>query len=137
MSYPDFSTGEPVRVRSPSLAAYQDMTMNVSDSGHPPERAHRRARVSTNAFSIIGERPIRGRDFADGEDRKGAEPVAILGYGLWKTRYGSDPNDHRHSPSRSMKSRRTVIGVMAEGMRFPTNTDVWIHPDSRRRHGAA
>jgi len=124
VSYPDFLDWRAQARSFSSLAAYQQIAMNISDSGHPPERASG-VRVSTNAFSIIGEAPIRGRDFKEGEDRKGAEPVAIIGYSLWKTRYGSDPNVVGRSV-RINDVPTTVIGVMAEGMRFPTNTDVWI-----------
>src|SRR4029079_11071367 len=124
VSYPDFLDWRAPARSFSSLAAYQQIAMNISDSGHPPERASG-VRVSTNAFSIIGEAPIRGRDFKEGEDRKGAEPVAIIGYSLWKTRYGSDPNVVGRSV-RINDVPTTVIGVMAEGMRFPTNTDVWI-----------
>jgi putative ABC transport system permease protein len=124
VSYPDFQDWRANARTFSSLAAYQQLTMNISDSGHPPERASG-VKVSTNAFSIIGERPIQGRDFSDGEDRTGAEPVAIIGYGLWKTRYGSDPS----VIGKTIKINdvaTTVIGVMAEGMKFPTNTEVWI-----------
>src|SRR6476659_1720658 len=124
VSYPDFEDWRAQARSFASLAAYQQTTMNIRDSGHPPERASG-VRVSSNAFSIIGEAPIRGRDFKDGEDRKGAEPVAIIGYGLWKTRYGSDPGVVGKSV-RINDVPTTVIGIMAEGMRFPTNTDVWI-----------
>ena len=124
VSYPDFLDWRANARTLSSLAAYQQTTMNISDSGHPPERASG-VKVSTNAFSIIGERPIQGRDFSDGEDRKGAEPVAILGFGIWKTRYGSDPGIIGKTIKINDVST-TVIGVMAEGMRFPTNTDVWV-----------
>jgi predicted permease len=124
VSYPDFQDWRANARTFSSLAAYQQTTMNISDSGHPPERASG-VKVSANAFSIIGERPIQGRDFTDGEDRKGAEPVAIIGYGLWKTRYGSDPGIIGKSIKINDVST-TVIGVMAEGMKFPTNTDVWV-----------
>src|SRR3954469_24668024 len=89
VSYPDFQDWRANARTFSSLAAYQQATMNISDSGHAPERASG-VKVSTNAFRIIGERPIHGRDLIDGEDQKGAGPVAIIGYGLWKTRYGSD-----------------------------------------------
>jgi putative ABC transport system permease protein len=130
VSYPDFRDWRANARTFSSLAAYQQTTMNISDSGHPPERASG-VKVSANAFSIIGERPIQGRDFRDDEDRKGAEPVAILGYGIWKTRYGSDPGIVGKSIKINDVST-TVIGVMAEGMRFPTNTDVWtpLVPDT-------
>jgi len=124
VSYPDFQDWRAQARSFSSLAAYQQMTMNISDSGHPPERASG-VRVSANAFGIIGEAPIQGRDFKDGEDRKGAEAVAIIGYGLWKTRYGSDPGVVGKSV-RINDVPTTIIGVMAEGMKFPTNTDVWI-----------
>jgi predicted permease len=123
ISYPDFID---IRAQSKSfagLAAYQGMTMNISDGGHAPERAQG-VRLSANAFSVLGERPIRGRDFRAGEDLKGAEPVALLGYGLWKTRYGSDPG----IVGRTIKINEvahTVIGIMADGNRFPNNADLW------------
>ncbi len=124
VSYPDFQDWRANARTFASLAAYQQTTMNISDSGHPPERASG-VKVSANAFSIIGERPIQGRDFTTDEDQKGAEPVAIIGYGLWKTRYGSDPGIIG-KPIKINDVSTTVIGVMAEGMKFPTNTDVWI-----------
>ena len=124
VSYPDFVDWRAQARTFSSLAAYQQTTMNISDSGHPPERANG-IKVTTNAFSIIAQGPVRGGDFMDGEDSKGAEPVAILGYGIWKTRYGSDPNVIGQSV-RINDVPTTVIGVMAEGMKFPTNTDVWI-----------
>jgi putative ABC transport system permease protein len=124
VSYPDFLDWRAQARSFSSLAAYRQTPMNISDSGHPPERANG-VRVSTNAFSIIGEAPIRGRDFKEGEDAKGTEPVAIIGYGLWKTRYGSDPNVIGKS-IRINDVPTTVIGIMAEGMKFPTNTDVWM-----------
>jgi len=123
ISFPDFVD---IRTQSRSfsgLAAYQGMTMNVSDSGHPPERASG-VSLSANAFSLLGEHPVLGRDFREGEDRKGAEPVALLGYALWKTRYGSDPS----VIGRSIKINEishTVVGVMAESNRFPNNADLW------------
>src|SRR5262245_24523442 len=90
VSYPDFLDWRAQARTVSSLAAYQQTAMNISDSDHPPERASG-VKVTTNAFSIIAEAPIHGRDFKEGEDQKGAEPVAIIGYGIWRTRYGSDP----------------------------------------------
>lgn len=105
------------------LAAYRGGTMNVSDSGHPPERTSG-SFISANAFRLLRQPPQLGRDFAPGEDQKSAPPVVILGHGIWKTRYGGDPS----IVGRVIKVNEvacTVIGVMPEGMRFPTNTDMW------------
>ena len=124
VSYPDYQDWRAQSKSFSSLAAYQGIPANVSDSGHPPERANA-VRVTANAFEIIGERAVLGRTFQDTDVREEAEPVVLLGYAIWKTRYGSDPS----VIGRSMKINdvaTTVVGVMAEGMRFPTNTDLWI-----------
>jgi predicted permease len=65
-----------------------------------------------------------GRDFSRDEDAKGAEPVVILGHGLWKTRYGSDP-DILGRVIRINEVPSTIVGVMPEGVKFPQNADLW------------
>src|SRR5687767_7658612 len=47
--------------------------------------------VSANTFAVLGSRPLAGRMFTDQEDRPNGPPVAVLGYPLWQTQFGSDP----------------------------------------------
>ncbi len=48
----------------------------------------------------------------------GADPVAILSYGLWTQRYGPDPgSDWRNDPSQYVPTE--VIGMMPPGFEFP------------------
>jgi len=106
------------------ISAFSGATMNVSDEGRAPERFGG-PYISANAFSLIGEKPILGRDFRPDEDKPGAAPVVILGNGIWKNRYGSDPN----VIGRTIKVNElavTVVGVMPPGFRFPVNADMWI-----------
>ena len=106
------------------LAMFMGSTINVSDEGRPPEM-FQGAYNSANLFQLIGQRPIIGRDFRAEDDRPGAEPVVILGNGIWKNRYGSDPT----VVGRTVKVNSlvaTVIGVMAPDMRFPFNGELWI-----------
>jgi putative ABC transport system permease protein len=49
-------------------------------------------RVSDGFFRMLHVRPMLGRDFLKEEDRRGANHVVILGHGLWKRRFGADPN---------------------------------------------
>src|SRR5262245_14801636 len=98
--------------------------MNISDEGRPPER-FTGPYISGSAFKLIGERPILGRDFLPEDDRPGAPPVVLLGNGLWKNRYGSNPD----VIGRTVKINElpaTVIGIMPEGFRFPFTADVWM-----------
>jgi putative ABC transport system permease protein len=129
-SWPDLQDWRSQTHAFAGLAGFRFSTMNVSDAGHPAERAQGNF-VSANTFGLLRQAPLLGRDFAPDEDRKGAEPVVILGYNLWKTRYGSDPAIVGR-PIKVNDVICTVIGVMPEGMKFPTNADIWrpLVPDA-------
>lgn len=106
-----------------ALAAFTGGNMNISDDRGLPEQA-RGTWLTANAFQVLGQQPHLGRDFAADEDRKGAERVVILGYSIWKNRYGAD----RNVLGRLLRINgepATIIGVMPEGMKFPTNSDLW------------
>jgi putative ABC transport system permease protein len=105
------------------LAVLDPGTMNISEAGRPAERFSG-ANVSANAFKLLRQQPLLGRDFAEGEDRPEAAPVVILGYSVWKNRYASDPAILGRT-IRVNDVATLVIGVMPEGMRFPTNGDLW------------
>jgi len=106
------------------LSVFIPTTMNISDEGRAPEQFSG-SYGSANLFSLIGQRPIIGRDFRADDDKPGAEPVVIVGDGIWKNRYGSDPA----LIGRTIKVNSTactVIGIMPPDMRFPNNNDVWV-----------
>ncbi len=105
------------------IAGFIGGQLNISDPEHPAERVSG-ASVSTETFGLLRQQPFLGRDFQAGEDQPGAAPVVILGYRVWKNRYGSDAQ----VLGRSLKINEvsyTIIGVMPEGMRFPVNADLW------------
>jgi putative ABC transport system permease protein len=76
--------------------------------------------VTANTFDVLGATPLLGRVMSAAEDRPNATPVAVLGFGLWQTRYGGDP---------AIVGRRIllnevpveVVGVMPQGFRLPTD----------------
>ncbi|HXY25301.1 MAG TPA: ABC transporter permease [Candidatus Acidoferrum sp.] len=48
--------------------------------------------VSANYFDALGVHPILGRTFEPGEDvGRGAHPVTVISYQLWKGRFNGDP----------------------------------------------
>ena len=48
--------------------------------------------VSGNYFAVLGVRPALGRLLDAGDDRlSGASPVAVLSYGYWSRRFGTNP----------------------------------------------
>jgi putative ABC transport system permease protein len=105
------------------LAAFSNTTMNISDDRALPEQA-RGGWVTANAFRVLGQQPLLGRDFADGDDRTGAEPVAIVSYRIWTNRYAADPNVLGKS-LRLNGQPATIVGVMPAGMNFPNDTEIW------------
>jgi len=124
VSYPEFGDWREQSQTMAELSAYVGANINVSEEGKAPEQ-YRGSYISANLFRLIGERPVLGRGFTDADDRKGAEPVALLTSGLWKNRYGSDPS----ILGRTIKANSklvTIVGVMGPDMQFPNNDDLWI-----------
>ena len=99
------------------MGAYRNRTVNLSENGGVPSR-YIRAEVTANAFSMIGQKPVIGRDFTAEDEKPGAPAVAILGNQIWVTRYGADRGIlGRIIRVNDMPS--TVIGVMRPDIRFP------------------
>ena len=82
------------------------------------------AEMTASGFQLARVRPLLGRPLMEDDEREGAEPVAVIGYQLWKEGFSSDPavlgqriqiGDTHH----------IVVGVMPEGFRFPLNQRLW------------
>jgi putative ABC transport system permease protein len=123
-SYPDFEDWRAQATTFQGMGAVADLQINLTDSSGAPEH-YDASEVTANAFTLLGEAPILGRDFAPSDERPGAAPVAILSYGFWQRRYGTDPA----IVGRTMRingTPTTVIGVMPQGFSFPQNQDLWL-----------
>jgi predicted permease len=81
--------------------------------------------MTANSFDLIGQKPILGRDFSPQDAQIGVSPVAILGYGIWKNRYGGDRNIIGRT-IRLNEIPTTIIGIMPEGLRFPLSSALWL-----------
>jgi putative ABC transport system permease protein len=94
------------------------------------------AQVSADFFAVAGVAPQIGRAFTAEETAQAAfssaamptaaNPVAILGHGLWRSRFGGDPTVVGR---RITLERRpfTVVGVMPEGFALPDRgVQVWL-----------
>lgn len=123
VSYLDYRDWKESARTFASLAAFTGNTANVSDEGKLPER-YSGAFVTDNAFHIMRQRPILGRDFLPEDDRPGAQAVVLLGHGVWQNRYGLDPKIIGRTV-RINDVPSVVIGVMPEGFKFPFNSDLW------------
>jgi putative ABC transport system permease protein len=123
VSYADFQDWRAAIQTFEGLGATRETTMNVGDERVAPQRFVG-SYVSANAFGLLRQRPILGRDFFPDDDRLGAVPVVIIGHSLWRNRYASDPSVLGRT-IRVNGVPSVVIGVMPDGFRFPTRSRLW------------
>jgi predicted permease len=107
----------------------------LGEPGNPPQ-AYQMERVSSGIFAMLHVNPVLGRGFLPGDDKPGATPVVLLGYDIWKDRYGSSPSVIGRAV-RVNEKPATIIGVMPEDFKFPGDTDMWMplvtSPDLEKR----
>src|SRR6266481_1486020 len=82
---------------------------SVLTGGQLPERVES-ASVSPSIFKLLGANATLGRTFDSQEDQPGKDHVAVLSDGLWRRRFGADPNILGRALVLDGKSY-TVIGV--------------------------
>ena len=105
------------------LSAFYQGTINVSGQDRP-ER-YDGGFMSANSFEVLGVQPFLGRAFRPEDDVPGGPQALILGYHVWRDRYGSDPGVIGQAVRVNGRAG-TIIGVMPEGFRFPVLQEVWI-----------
>ncbi|MFL5617221.1 MAG: ADOP family duplicated permease [Gemmatimonadaceae bacterium] len=91
-----------------------DVTLREGDA---PARLIPGRQVTAELFDVLGARPLLGRSFRQGDDVQGAEPIAVISYGLWQE-LGGEPSVLGR---RLMLdgTPRTVVGVMPRGFWYP------------------
>ena len=125
VSYSDFQDWRTEAKSFEGLGAVADLRITLNGEGGFPER-YTATRITTNAFRLLGQRPILGRDFVESDATLGTPPVAILNYSFWERRYGKDSTIIGQTLHINGAPPTTVIGVMPDGFSFPQNQDLWI-----------
>lgn len=124
MSFDDFEDVKREARSFRAVAAFSSGPMSVADADQPAERVEG-AYVSAGTLTLLGEIPIVGRDFGGPDDQQGAPAMVILGRSLWVRRYGGRASLIGETV-RVNGTHATVIGVMPERSKFPTNAEVWL-----------
>jgi predicted permease len=85
--------------------------------------------VSGNYFEVLGADAARGRTLRPEDDREpGAHPVAVISDGLWRRRFGADPNVVGQNVSLNGQPF-TVVGIARPafvGTETDHASDVWL-----------
>lgn len=135
LSVHDLAVWEARQTTFARIGAFRPAATNLSPEAGRPERFSG-AELSVAAFEALGVAPILGRGFQPGDDRPGAPPVLLLGYDLWRNRFGGSPGIIG-ATIRTSGTPRTVIGVMPERFGFPILQALWtplvVDPLATRR----
>ncbi|HMX27899.1 MAG TPA: ABC transporter permease, partial [Blastocatellia bacterium] len=121
------------------LLAYRFAPMSLSRNGNN-EKVWGYL-VSGNYFDVLGVKPVRGRGFSPEEDKtRLSNPVAVISYSLWQTRFGGDANIVDSDVLINGKKFK-VIGVAPAGFKgteviytpeifVPFAMQKWIEPEN-------
>lgn len=123
ISYPNFLDWQKDNHSFAFLSAFRSDDFNMTGVGEP-ERLHAHM-ISAEFFPALGLEPLLGRNFRPEEDRAGAGPVAILGEGIWKRKFGSSPEVLGRSITLNGKIY-TIVGVAPGRITGLSPSDVYV-----------
>lgn len=106
------------------LGAYRTLERNliIDDVRTEPLTV---AETTASAFRVAGVSPLFGRPLLDSDEQPGAPPVVVLGYDVWRHRFGGRIDAIRQTAQLGRTSM-TVVGIMPDGFAFPINHELWI-----------
>src|SRR5262245_36804561 len=105
------------------IGAWRNSSRNLVVTGDA--RPVNVAEMSVSGFRVSDGEPLMGRVLVEADEQPAAPAVAVIGYGVWRTRFGSDPNVLGRVVKLGNEDA-TVVGVMREGFEFPVSHDVWL-----------
>jgi len=107
------------RTRNQSLediAAYKPNSFTLLENGEAEEIQG--MRVTANFFSVLKIKPVRGREFTGEEEKRGGQPVTIISYEYWQSRFGGSESVLHQQISLNGKSH-TIVAILPPGFEFP------------------
>jgi predicted permease len=123
LEYRDLQTQVPAMG---DVVAFQMVPFNVGETGQT-ERTHGQL-VSGNYFSALGLKPAIGRFIQPEEaERSGAEPIVVISYDYWQTRFRGAP-EAVGQKVRVNERELTVVGVAPrefQGTMPPLKFELW------------
>jgi predicted permease len=115
INYPNFQDWQRETQAFSSMAIYRNQDYNFIGTGEAERLTG--YMVSADFFSTLGVAPVLGRTFRPDDDHPGAAPVAILGGGFWKRKFGSSL-EIIGKPVLLNGTSYTIAGVIPAGFTF-------------------
>ena len=105
------------------IAASYSGTVNVSGVGQA-ER-YNGSWATASVFDIARTQPVLGRTFRPDDNVPNGPKVALIGFGMWKTRFGGE-STVLGQVIRANGTPFTIVGVMPEKYAFPDGASIWL-----------
>ena len=105
------------------IAAYQTGRSVISELD--ASRSMKTTFAEWNIFHFARTRPALGRGFLPEDNVPGAEPVVVIGYKVWRSVYGADPDIVDKVVEINSRPTR-IVGVMPKGFMFPISSEIWL-----------
>ena len=115
-SLPDFEDYTQQNESLAGIAALADWGANLT--GYGDAERLQGAKISSNAFQVLGVDALIGRTLLPDDDRPDRPLVVVLTYGLWQRRFGADRNVLGQT-IRINSEAYTIVGVLPPGFIFP------------------
>ena len=97
--------------------------LNITGGDHPQQVQG--IHVSADYFALFGAPVVAGRTFTQAEDSPNGGNVTVISYGLWKSRYGANPNAVGSTIELDGQPY-LIVGVVGRGFVTDTPADLWV-----------
>jgi putative ABC transport system permease protein len=106
------------------VSAYDFGGPGFNLTGSQPEQIHG-IHVSKDYFALFGAPVMLGRTFTQQEDLPNGGKVTVLSYGLWKRKFGSNPNIVGTTISLNNEPH-TIVGVLGPDFHSDPVAEIWL-----------
>jgi putative ABC transport system permease protein len=121
--YADFADWRADRRLFKHVALYWGSEFDLAGEG-TPERIPGLS-VTEEFFAVMQARPLAGRLLGSADHAAGAPAVAVIGDGLWRRRFGSDPAVIGREV-RLAGAVTTIVGIVDSRAIWPDGLDLWV-----------
>ena len=122
VSYPNFLDWQHSARSFRKMAAFRNQGIDLTSPGTPEHIDAKQ--ISSGFFSTLGTELSLGREFSPEEDHRGAVPVVIISYGLWRNRFDGSADVLGKSLTLDGVDY-TIVGVTPKGFRLEGQADVY------------
>jgi putative ABC transport system permease protein len=124
-SVPKFSVWKDQSSVFQDVAAYDSGGPGLNMTGGAFPEQVKGIHATADYFRLFGTPFQLGRPFSGDEDQPNGPRVLVISDGLWKRRFGADPNMVGKAIQLGGDSY-VVVGVVGPNFQFPSDPDVWL-----------